>query len=102
MTRITCEVCGSIDLVKKESLFECQHCGCKYSLEEVKKLMVEGTVKIDKSDEIQSLLTRAFMLLEEGKWADACELLNKILSQNPENAQAHVGKLMIQLRVRTE
>ena len=102
MKRITCEVCGSIDLIKKEGLFECQYCGCKYSLEEVKKLMVEGTVKIDKSDEIQSLTKRAFMHLEEGKWADANELLDQILNQNPENAQAYVGKLMVQLRVRTE
>ena len=45
MKRITCEMCGSTDLVKKEGLFECQSCGTKYSVEEAKK-------KIELSDYI--------------------------------------------------
>ncbi len=55
MKAIQCELCGSNDLMKKDGLFVCQHCGTKYSLEEARKLMVEingtvdvqGTVKID-------------------------------------------------------
>lgn len=44
MKVLACEICGSNDLVKQEGLFVCQYCGAKYSLEEARKMMVEGTV----------------------------------------------------------
>ena len=34
---ITCEMCGSPDLVKEGDYFECKHCGCKYSVEKIKR-----------------------------------------------------------------
>lgn len=102
MKQLKCEMCGSSDIIKQDGLFVCQSCGVKYSLEEAKKLLVEGMVKIDKTDEIQNLLKRAFMHLEEGKWTDANKILDQILNQEPENAQAYVGKLMLQLRVKNE
>lgn len=61
MKALKCELCGSNDVVKQDGLFVCQHCGTKYSLEEAKKMMVEGTVsvtgtvKIDSSSELQNL-----------------------------------------------
>lgn len=60
MKRLTCEMCGSTDLIKQDGVFVCQSCGCKYSVEEAKKMMVEGTVevtgtvKIDDSDKLQT------------------------------------------------
>ena len=56
MKRLTCEMCGSTDLVKQDGFFVCQTCGTKYSVEEAKKMMIEGTVdvqgtvKVDRSD----------------------------------------------------
>ena len=53
-------MCGSTDLIKQDGVFVCQSCGCKYSVEEAKKMMVEGTVevtgtvKIDDSDKLQT------------------------------------------------
>lgn len=94
MKQIRCEVCGSIDLIKQDGLFVCQSCGIQYSLEEVKKLMVEGTVKIDKSDEVQNLLKRAFLLLEDDEYEKADDILDQILNQEPENPEAYLGKLM--------
>ena len=44
MKQIKCEMCGGNDLVKQDGVFVCQSCGCKYTLEEARKLMVEGTV----------------------------------------------------------
>ncbi len=41
MQAIKCEVCGSNDILKQDGVFICQKCGCKYSLEDVRKLMVE-------------------------------------------------------------
>ena len=46
MKRLTCEMCGSTDLIKQDGVFVCQTCGCKYSIEEAKKMMVEGTVEV--------------------------------------------------------
>ena len=41
MKQLTCEMCGSTDLVKQDGIFVCQSCGCKYSVEEAKKMMIE-------------------------------------------------------------
>ena len=60
MKAIKCEMCGSNDVVKQDGLFVCQNCGTKYSVEEARKLMIEGTVdvkgtvKVDTSDELQA------------------------------------------------
>ena len=43
MKKLTCEMCGSTDLVKEGGVFVCQSCGCKYSVEEAKKMMIERT-----------------------------------------------------------
>lgn len=47
MMQLICEICGSTDLIKNDGVFVCQACGCKYSVEEVRKMMVEGTVSVD-------------------------------------------------------
>lgn len=43
MQAMVCELCGSTNIVKKDDMFQCQHCGAKYSVEEAKKLI--GSVK---------------------------------------------------------
>lgn len=37
MKQLTCEMCGSTDLIKEDGVFVCQACGIKYSVEEAKK-----------------------------------------------------------------
>lgn len=66
MKRLTCEMCGSTDFIKQDGVFVCQTCGCKYSIEEAKKMMVEGTVdvsgstvKVDNERKIENLRTLA-------------------------------------------
>ena len=39
-------MCGSTDIIKQDGVFVCQSCGTKYSVEEAKKMMVEGTVSV--------------------------------------------------------
>ena len=46
------------------------------------------------------LLKRAFMFLEDGNWRDADAYCEKVLDQDPENAEAYLGKLMAELHVR--
>lgn len=58
MKQLTCEVCGSTDLIKQDGVFVCQACGCKYSVEDARKMMIEGAVSIEgavktKSDDFE-------------------------------------------------
>lgn len=56
----------------------------------------------DYKAEADALLKRAFLLLEESEWGKANELLEKVLNITPENANAYLGKLMIDVRVNKE
>ena len=48
---------------------------------------------------IQPLLKRAFLFLESGDWDKADDFCEQVLNQDPENAQAYLGKLMAELHV---
>lgn len=48
------------------------------------------------------LLKRAFMFLEDGNWQEADAYCEKVLDIDPENAQAYLGKLMAELKVRRQ
>ena len=91
MKKIVCEMCGSNDLLKKDGVFECQSCGTKYSVEEAKKMMVdgtvnvEGTVKIDSSNKIDNLIKNGKTLYKDGKYDEAYSLFGEVLNIDPEN-----------------
>ncbi len=51
---------------------------------------------------VAPLLKRAFIFLEDGEWSSADEYCEKVLDLDPENAEAYLGKLMAELRVRKE
>lgn len=46
------------------------------------------------------LLRRGFLYLEDGNWKNADAYFEKALDQEPEHAEAYLGKLMVKLRVR--
>ena len=48
------------------------------------------------------LLQRAFMFLEDSNWASADEYCEKVLDLEPLNAMAYLGKLMAQLKIKTQ
>ena len=106
MKQLTCEMCGSTDMLKEDGVFVCQSCGTKYSVEEAKKLMIEGTVevqgtvKVDKTKETEALLERAFNFLEDGNFDSAIVYCEKVLDIDPKNARAYLGKLMSDLQVK--
>lgn len=61
---------------------------------------VKETVVINNSNiSVEPLLKRAFMFLEDGDWNSANEYCEKVLDQDPENAMAYLGKLMVDLKV---
>ena len=103
MKQLTCEMCGSNDLLKKDGVFECQTCGTKYSVEEAKKMMVEGvvevqgTVSIDNTQKIDALIKRAKMMLEDDKYArsNALKLIDEAIQIDPENGELYWQHFLI-------
>lgn len=49
---------------------------------------------------IDTLLERMFMFLEDGKWSDANNYAEKVLDANPKCAKAYLGKLMVDTQVK--
>lgn len=94
MKALVCEMCGSTDLVKENGLFVCQSCGIKYSLEEARKMMIDGTVnisgtvKVDNSENLKNLYILARRAKEEDNYENAEKYYGMILQDNPENWEA--------------
>lgn len=65
------------------------------------KAVVKESVAADNvtGASVDSLLKRAFMFLEDGDWNNANIYCEKILDIDPENAQAYLGELLIELKV---
>lgn len=76
--------------------------------------LLHGIKKVLKKQEIQTknvittnaqnvqvdpLLQRAFLFLEEAEWNKADNLLEEVLNHEPKNAMAYLGKLMIEVKV---
>ncbi len=95
MNQLKCEMCGSTDIVKQDGMFVCQVCGTKYSVEEAKKMMIEGTVevtgsvKIDSSDELEKLYKVARRAKNDGDNSKAREYYDKILERDPTSWEAY-------------
>ena len=67
------------------------------------KAAVKETVVVSGGNAaVEPLLKRAFMFLEDGNWQEADTYCEKVLDQDPENAQAYLGKLMAGLQVRKQ
>ena len=65
------------------------------------KATVKETVVIGGNNaNVAPLLERAFLFLEDGKWQDANIYCEKVLDIDPKNAEAYLGKLMVDLQVR--
>ena len=106
MKQLVCEMCGSKDLAKQDGFFVCQSCGIKYSVEEAKKMMIEGTVevqgtvavqgtvevqgtvKVDGSDELNKLYQLARRAKDENNAADARKYYDEIVTKDPNSWEA--------------
>ncbi len=83
MKAMVCEMCQSNDLVKQDGMYVCQYCGTKYTVEEARKLMIEGVVKIDSSDDIKNLYELARRAKESNNSQDAAKFYSMILIKEP-------------------
>lgn len=95
MKAITCEMCGSTNLIKNNGVFVCQSCGTKYSVEEARKMMVDGTVdvkgtvKIDTSSELQNLYEIARRAKNTDNAENAAKYYDQILVKDPSSWEAN-------------
>ena len=96
MKQLTCEMCGSTELIKQDGFFVCQTCGCKYSVEEAKKMMIEGTVevqgtiKVDETSKINNYLELAKVAYDGEDIQGAILYCDKVLEIAPENYHAWI------------
>lgn len=94
MKQLKCEMCGSADLLKQDGVFVCQSCGTKYSVEDAKKMMVEGTVdvqgtvKVDSSEDLKKLYQAARNARETGDDATALKHYENISAKDPDSWEA--------------
>lgn len=99
MKQLTCEMCGSTDMMKQDGVFVCQSCGTKYSAEEAKKMMVEGTVdvsgstiKVDNTELLDNYYRIAKNAYDSNNLKEAEDYCNKIIEVHPDNYQAWLLK----------
>ena len=104
MKAIKCELCGSNDVVKQDGLFVCQHCGTKYSTEEAKKLMldgtvnVQGTVRIDDTYELKNLYENARWAKSTNDCESAKKYYGKIVEKDPNSWEAQFYSLYFKVK----
>ena len=83
MKALVCEICGSQDLIKQEGMYVCQSCGTKYTVEEAKKMLIEGSVKIDNSDKVANYYKLARTAKDEDDSVNAKKYYELILEEEP-------------------
>lgn len=95
MNQLICEMCGSTDLLKQDGVFVCQSCGCKYSVEEAKKMMAEGIavvtespVKAGATDELANLYQLARRARDNNDSENAEKFYGMILVKDPNSWEA--------------
>jgi tetratricopeptide (TPR) repeat protein len=105
MAKIACDICGgSLSMDASGEFAVCDLCGMKHTKDRIKAMAQEvtGTVAVSNIANIESLMKRGKLLLEDSDWKQANECFDKVLEVNPEYAQAYVGKLCAGLGVRKE
>ena len=95
MKALVCEMCGSHDLVKQDGMYVCQNCGTRYTAEEARKLMIEGTVdvsgssvKVDNSAFVEKYLQNARRAKMKEDWEETEKYYNMVEQNAPQNIEA--------------
>lgn len=91
MQKLQCELCGSIDILRtNDGFFQCQHCGCKYTLEQAKALLGTVETTIGKA-ELERLLKNAKMQYELGEFSEAEKTYTEVTKQFPDDYRGWLG-----------
>lgn len=94
MKQLLCEMCGGTDLIKQDGVFVCRCCGCKYTVEEAKKMMADeavdiiDTVKTDNTKELSNLYELARRARNDKNSEYARKYYDLILLKDPSSWEA--------------
>lgn len=89
---IKCDGCGApIEFPDGQKSAKCEYCG-----------LVNYLPESDDDDSSDSLVRRAYLLLEDGDFRHAAALVEQSLNLEPENATAYIAQLMALLGARKE
>lgn len=98
---MTCPNCGAnFDMNGDLDFGVCNFCGTKIAVE---KTIVEhrGSVSVKGVADVDAILDRASLFLEDGNFDDALRYCEKALDIDPRNPEAYILKLMAQKRCKT-
>ena len=98
MQKLQCELCGSVDIIRTDDgFFQCQHCGCKYTLEQAKALLgtVETTIG---TAELERLLRNAKAQYDIEQFDAAKSTYEEITKQFPDDYRGWLGLLRLEYR----
>ena len=96
--KLVCPNCGAaIELSEDREYGFCSYCGTKVMQD---KVVVEhrGKVSLSGIADVQSLLDRANLYIEDRRFDEAVKYCEKALDINPRNPEAYICKLMAQTR----
>lgn len=88
MKPLICEMCGSHDIIKKDGCFVCQACETKYTVEEARKMMVSGTVKIDNTGKLENYYKIARQARDNNDCENAVKYYDLIMQEDPTSWEA--------------
>lgn len=94
MKALVCEMCASPNLIKKDGMYVCKNCGTRYTVEEAKRMMIDGTVdiqgtvKVDNSSFVKKQLTNARRALAKEDWEEVEKYYNRVEEYAPNNIEA--------------
>ncbi len=83
-----CENCGSSSFSEQNELYVCQNCGTKYTKEQTGSFTVNGTVKIDNTDNISKYLKAARTARAQENSEDAKKYYEMVTIDDPNNGEA--------------
>lgn len=90
LVNVKCPNCGaSIQLDDTRAEGFCSYCGSKVKLEEAKKLTIQGTVKVDSSDELANLYQIARRAKDADNSSNAAKYYEMILVKDPNSWEAN-------------
>lgn len=90
LVNVKCPNCGaSIQLDDSRAEGFCSYCGSKVKLEEAKKLTIQGTVKVDSSDELANLYQIARRAKDSDNSENAAKYYEMILVKDPNSWEAN-------------
>lgn len=114
MALLQCEICGGKLTGRAGGIYECDFCGMQYDaawaktkIQEIKgtvkvegTVQIAGTVKIDDGIDVAKTIQYGWTALEDMDWPRASACFDKVIDQEPENAEAYLGRLMAKKKER--